>query len=455
MTSVPAAIKRFLFETGVPYRFLVHPGASSVAQTVRALNVDPMTVAVARLLRDGRGTMMAIYPAALRLDVAGLNRDLGRSWQAVAPGDLGRPTPGCSASACMPLAALYHMDALVDERLAESEQVRFPVTSQVLCQVSGADFGLLQGSSWRRHRFRGAEPAKSVDDRGRQQRRERIRTRIDLLDELPAMPKIAQEILQLSTNPYANASDLAAVVEQDPSISAQLVRYANSPLYAYRGQVESVRDVIARVLGYDLVLDIALGISVGKSFRNPADGPLGLRAFWRHALYTAALAQRLAELLDPLRRPRPGMTYLAGLLHNFGVLLLGHLFPEEFRVLNEAVRQDPQAPLTELEQRLLGVSHMEIGVWLMQAWSMPDEVVAAIREHHNEEYDGSHAQYANLVLLANRLLARLDVGDEALGELPGGLLARLGLSAEDAEGALALVHDNGAGLDGMAAQMAA
>lgn len=455
MTSVPAAIKRFLFETGVPYQFLVHPGASSAAHTVRALNVDPATVAVSRILRDAEGTALAVYPATVRPDLARLNRETGRSWQAAAPGDLGRSLPGCSTSACLPLAGLYHMDALVDERLLAAPHVHFPVTAQVLCRVAGSDFALLQGGAWRRHRFQPAGSVAADDEAARRRRRERIRGRIDALDELPAMPRIAEEILQLAANPYANASDLAAVVEQDPSLSAQLVRYANSPLYAYRGRVDSVRDVIARVLGYDLVLDISLGIAVGKSFRNPADGPLGLHAFWRHALYAAVLAQRLGELLDPLRRPRPGMTYLAGLLHNFGVLLLGDLFPEEFQLLNEAARNEPQTALTELEQRLLGISHMEIGQWLMEGWNMPDEVVVTIREHHNEEYDGPHAPYANLVLLANRALARIGLGDERGTALPGDLLARLGLSPQDVENALATVHDSRDGLDSMALQLAA
>lgn len=448
MATVPITIKRFLFEKGVPYRFLVHPGASSAAEAVRALGVEPATVAVARVLRDQNNTLLAVYPATVRLNLEQLNRDTGRTFHAVAPRDV----PGCYGGVCLPLAELYQLPAMIDESLLQAEHVYFPLNPQVLCRISGADFAALQGPQAFGHAFAHTPAANGA---ARRDRRQRIRARLETTDDLPAMPKVAQEILQLAVNPYANATDLAAIVEQDPSLAAQLLRYANSPLYGYRGQVDSIRDVIARVLGYDLVLDIALGLAVGRSFRNPSDGPLGLHAYWRHAVYCASLTQRLAQLMPGLQRPRPGMAYLAGLLHNFGVLLLGHLFPDECSLLDAALRREPARPLPELEDELLGVSHAELGAWLMQAWNMPDELVSAVRLHHDEEFDGAHALFPNLVLLANRLLASVDIGDEHCRDLPGDLLARLGISEPDARAALAVVCEHAEGLEIMASRLAA
>lgn len=449
MATVPITVKRFLFEKGVPYRFLVHPGASSAAQAVRALGVEPATVAVARLLRDQDSTLLAVYPATVRLNLEQLNHVTGRTLHAVAPRDV----PGCYGDVCLPLAQLYQLPAMVDESLLQAEQVYFPLNAQVLCRLSGADFAALQGPKYVKHVF--ARPLAAAADGGRVERRQRIRARLEATEDLPAMPKVAQELLQLSVNPYANATDLAAIVEQDPSLAAQLLRYANSPLYGYRGQVDSVRDVIARVLGYDLVMDIALGVAVGRSFRNPNDGPLGLEAYWRHAVYCASLTQRLAALVPGMQRPRPGMAYLAGLLHNFGILLLGHLFPEDFRILNNAAAGDTGRPLLALEDGLLGVAHPELGAWLMQSWNMPDELVRAIREHHDEEYAGPYAIYPNLVLLANRLLASHHIGDEHSNDLPGDLLARLNISEADAHAALAAVIEHSEGLEIMASRLAA
>lgn len=449
MATVPITVKRFLFEKGVPYRFLVHPGANSAAQAVRALGVDPATVAIARALRDEHSTVLAVYPATVRLNLDQLNAALGRQMHVVAP----REVPGCYGGACLPIAELYQLPALVEQSLLTAEQVYFPLNAQVLCRVSGADFSALQGANALSLDFAGH--AGSSGNAARQERRARIEARINATDDLPAMPKVAHELLQLATNPYANASDLGAIVEQDPSLSAQLLRYANSPLYGYRGQVESIRDVIARVLGYDLVMDIALGIAVGRSFRNPSHGPLGLQAYWQHAVYCASLTQRLAARIPSAQRPRPGLAYLAGLLHNFGVLLLGHLFAEEFALVNGALEADPGRALVTVEDELLGVSHVELGAWLMRSWNMPDELVAAIRNHHDEEFVGAFAIYPNLVLLANRLLASHRIGDEHSDELPGDLLARLGLTEHDARTALDAVMEHAEGLEVMASRLAA
>jgi len=288
-----------------------------------------------------------------------------------------------------------------------------------------------------------------------EQRRKKIRAKLQKLDSLPAMPKMASEIIQISSNPYANSHDLAAVIEQDPSLAAQLMRYAKSSFYGYRGEIDSLHQAISRVLGFDMVMDMALGIALGKSFRIPANGTLGLKAFWKHAVYSAMLVQRLSAAVNAVHRPRPGQAYLAGLLQNIGLLALGQLFPEEFAMLNKAVNKYPDVPLIVLEEKVLGVTHSEVGSWLMEAWDMPGELLIAVREHHDPEYDDSHATYANLVLVSNRLLSTIDVGDELNDELPNAILSRLGIDSATALGIFEKLLKDRAGLDYMAVQMAA
>ena len=115
-----------------------------------------------------------------------------------------------------------------------------------------------------------------------------IRRRIEAITELPAMPEMARRLLMLRSNPYSDVDDLAKVVEMDPSLSAQIIRYARSPFCSDRGNVVSVQSAISRVLGYEPVMNIALGIASASPFRIPMEGPLGLRGYWRDAIYCAA-----------------------------------------------------------------------------------------------------------------------------------------------------------------------
>ena len=280
-----------------------------------------------------------------------------------------------------------------------------------------------------------------------------IRARIEAVTELPAMPEMARRLLMLRSNPYSDVDDLAKVVEMDPSLSAQIVRYARSPFFSYRGKVVSVQSAISRVLGYEPVMNIALGIASASPFDIPEQGPLGLRNYWRDAIYCGALCQSLINALPYEQRPKPGLAYLSGLLHNFGVVLLGHLFPEEYRRINEDLEREPEIPLIEHERRDLDAGHVELGVWLMESWRMPSEVITAIAEHHNPDYDGVHSVYPNLVLVANRLLRAHRVGEGESGELPAQVLERLSLHEDHARVVLEGVMEGRRNLDDMAEQM--
>ncbi len=240
-----------------------------------------------------------------------------------------------------------------------------------------------------------------------------IEKRIERIYELPAMPELGRRILQLRSDPNAGAQQLASIVQLDPSLAAQVIRYASSSYYGYRGRITNIQDAISRVLGYDLVLNLALGLAAGRSFRIPDEGPLGLSRFWQHAVLCAVLVQKIGETLATPLRPEPGFSYLCGLLHDFGVLLLGHLFPPEFQLLNKFAAANPDKTLTELECRLLGMGgarellalgHARIGAWLMQAWKMPEAIGVTLLEHNNPEYRGAHEVPVHLVQLSNFLL---------------------------------------------------
>jgi HD-like signal output (HDOD) protein len=239
---------------------------------------------------------------------------------------------------------------------------------------------------------------------------------------------MTQKITELRMNPNANAQMLAKIVELDPSLAAQVLRYARSPFFSYQGKIDSLDTAISRVLGFEMVMNLALGIATAQPFKIPAIGPLGLNAFWRHATYSAALVQALSRELPQAMRPPAGLSYLAGLLHNFGYLLVGHLFKREFCILNNLISDNDDIPVSEHERAVLGIGHGELGAWLLEKWGLPEEIIVAVREHHHEEYDGPHAVYPRLVMLADHMLKDLDMGDAPSNELPPRLLDTLGIT---------------------------
>jgi HD-like signal output (HDOD) protein len=240
-----------------------------------------------------------------------------------------------------------------------------------------------------------------------------VARRIERVYELPPMPELGRRILELQSDPGADARRLAAIVQLDPSLAAQVIRYASSSYFGYTGRVANIHDAIARVLGYDTVMHLALGLAAGRSFRIPDNGPLGLSRFWEHAVCSALLAQKLGAIMPEGMRPPPGLCYLSGLLHDFGILLLGHLFPPEFQLLNKLAQAHPGRSVADIEQCLLGMGqarevlalgHARIGAWLMEAWRMPEAVRITLLEHHNPAYAGDHDLLVHLVQLSDFLL---------------------------------------------------
>ena len=283
----------------------------------------------------------------------------------------------------------------------------------------------------------------------------RLKQRVDETFDLPTMPDIAQDIMKLRVDPSADAAKLAKIVARDPSLAAQVVSWASSPYYGYQGKIDSIDTAIARVLGFELVMNLALGISIGKSLNVPKEGPLGVNEFWRQAIYTANLAEKLCRAMPIKQRPERGLIYLAGLLHNFGHLLLGHIFPPQFKLVNQSILANPHVSVEDIEHYILGVGHEEIGAWLMQNWHMPEELIVAVHRHHQEEFWSKHSVYSNLVLVANRLLKTLDIGDSVMKNIPQTTLELLSLEADDIEKALDELKNESESLDIMAKQLVA
>jgi len=281
-----------------------------------------------------------------------------------------------------------------------------------------------------------------------------IKPRIEKIDKLPPMPEMTQKIIRLSADPNASIAALVKVVELDPSLAMQIMRYASSPFFGYQGKIDSVNTAIARVLGFSMVVNLALGVTAAKPFKIPRNVPLGLENFWRHAVFSAALVQALSGALNDELRPPAGLAYLSGLLHNFGHLLLGHLFKREFLILNKFVINEPGTPIVEIEKKIIGTDHGQIGAWLMQAWKLPEEVVIATREHHNVDYNGPHAVYPQLVMLADYLLKGHDIGDAPGTDLPPMILDALELGEYQVTMLTNRVLEDCETLDRMAQQLA-
>lgn len=280
----------------------------------------------------------------------------------------------------------------------------------------------------------------------------RIHKRLEETLEIPLLSSTAKRVLRLRTDPLADVDELAAIVETDPPLAAQVISWASSPYYAAPGKIRSVEDAIIRVLGFDLVINLALGLSLGKKLALPKDQPHSCTPYWQQAIYTAALIEGLVRFMPAEKKPESGLAYLAGLLHNFGFALLAHVFPPHFSLVCRSIEANTHLSHSIIEHHLLGITREQMGAWLMQCWNIPDEVVYALRYQDDPMYAGQHATYANLTCLAQLLLAQNNMGRIANPIIPDALYERLGLSPDKAQLAVQRVLEAEQALRNLVAQ---
>jgi HD-like signal output (HDOD) protein len=258
----------------------------------------------------------------------------------------------------------------------------------------------------------------------------RIKQRLEDTLEIPTLPATAQRIIQLRVNPNAVVSELAEIVESDPSLAAQVVSWAGSPYYATPGKIRSVQDAIVRVLGFDLVGNLALGLALGKTLELPKDKVDGVTPFWLQSIYCSTLVESIVSLIPAEIKPSKGLTYLSGLLHNFGYLVMAHIFPPHFSHICRYMEANPHISHMCIETHLLQITREQICLWLMDLWNMPEEVTTAIQYQHDPMYSDKHCAYPNLIFMALRLLRQEGIGDAPLEEVPDYLFDRYELDRE-------------------------
>lgn len=271
--------------------------------------------------------------------------------------------------------------------------------------------------------------------------------KIAKIKNLPVLPKVLQQLLELKNNENAGIQQLATILSGDPVLTAHFLKASNSAFFGNAKEITSLTSAINRI-GYSMVLNMAIGTSTSSKFNIPNDGPIGMRPLWQHAVYTAFLMQTIANKIPSNQDVNPDTAFLCGLLHNIGFVVLGDQFREEFNLINNNAKSTKKS-LLELEDIFLGISHTELGVLLMRAWGLPNEIIISIFEHHNENYKGNFWQYANLTYISNFLLKDILLSDMNNAPIPDNLLSALELDESIIYEAHQQLINNKENLDGM------
>ncbi len=123
---------------------------------------------------------------------------------------------------------------------------------------------------------------------------EQIRERVKTIIQLPALPAVAMEVVELVDNPKTSASKLGRVISSDQALTAKVLKIANSPFYGFPRKISTI-DFAIIVLGFDALKEIVISISLVSSLQKKSDTYFNAKAFWDHSIATGVIGRKLAH----------------------------------------------------------------------------------------------------------------------------------------------------------------
>ncbi len=207
----------------------------------------------------------------------------------------------------------------------------------------------------------------------------KIRSKLESIIDLPSLPNVLSDVLESVDNLDLSAKILAQIIEKDQALTAKILKVANSPYYGFSRTISTV-DLAILVLGLNSIKEIVLSIILKKFFTKVDQRIFDITNFWQYSIYCASASKYLAKKLD---YRLTGEAFVAGLMHDIGILILIQFFKDDFKKIIE-YKDKNGVSWIEAENNIINCTHCEIGSWLAEKWQLPENLCKSILNHHNE-----------------------------------------------------------------------
>jgi putative nucleotidyltransferase with HDIG domain len=223
---------------------------------------------------------------------------------------------------------------------------------------------------------------------------------------LPVIPKVMFDATRLLDNPYTSATELNKTISKDQALLTKILTIANSPLYGLQRKVTTIEYAIL-VLGYRELKNIISALSVAEAFRNKADKYLNTKDIMLHSYMTGTACKKLAS---DMGFKNSGEAFIAGYLHDIGISVIHRYLHSSFINIFEMVEND-QADYNAAEMEVLGMTHEEVGHYLLEKWNFPKEISEPVLYHHHPNETNFNSTLGTIINLADYITYRLKLGN--------------------------------------------
>lgn len=215
-------------------------------------------------------------------------------------------------------------------------------------------------------------------------------------------------------NPDASFNEYSSIISADPALAARLLKVVNSPFYGLMAKVETISHAL-NIIGSDQLSELALATSVASQFDGMDNLGIDLDAFWKHSVGVGVAARHIAGHLE---FPDVERYYLAGMLHDIGKLVIYREIPGQMETVLAQFDQYTDSTLLNLEEKLMGFNHAQIGAILLHEWKLPNSLVDAVKFHHVPDNALDNPRGAAVVHIADFLSYEMRLGSSGEPLIP-------------------------------------
>ncbi|MDJ0818294.1 MAG: HDOD domain-containing protein [Desulfobacterales bacterium] len=252
-----------------------------------------------------------------------------------------------------------------------------------------------------------------------------------LIKAFPSMPGAAVQLLALIEDPDINVSQIESILQRDAGLTANLLKLANSAYFGIPSKIGSVRQAVL-LLGLKRLIQMVIASCVSAIMDKPIPGyELPPGELWRHSIAVSVAAE---GLVNELNVEAAEELFTAALLHDVGKLILGRPMADAFHQINDEISRG--IALEAAEEKVLGTNHADVGARILSQWSLPGNIVNAVRWHHDPEAAEMTDPMLDIVHVANVLciMIGIGVGRDGLRHEPSEVVVkRLGLESHHLE----------------------
>lgn len=231
--------------------------------------------------------------------------------------------------------------------------------------------------------------------------------------KLASLPEVCIRVNEMVDDPRSSAAAIGKVISRDTALTAQLLRLANSSFYNFPSNISTISRAIT-VIGERELRYLVLALSAVRTFSSIPIELSNMASFWRHSVYCAVLARLIATRCHVLHSER---LFVAGLLHDVGLLVILHRVPELERVALQRAH-DGNEELQRAEIDVLGCDHATVGRVLLEQWQLPSVLCETVGCHHNIAGAEEARLDAAIVHIANVIANRAELSLDHDGPLP-------------------------------------